>query len=225
MSALQQLNYMLFQEMNAPAGRHPLLDALMIFCANLLVFCWPLLLLMVWGIPLRWRRRGVQPGETEMLAERRSVVLWVVIACLFAYTLNLLLEQFVFEPRPFVSHKVHLLIAHAADASFPSDHTAWSFAVVGMLLFGFLPLLFAVRQKPKQGGLDTRLTLLLLVVALVIACCIGIARVYVGVHYPGDVLGGAIDGLLAASVVNVVRQWLRRPTYAVLRFAHTLRLA
>ena len=60
---------------------------------------------------------------------------------------NLLIEQFVFEPRPFVTHKVHLLVGHAADSGFPSDHTAWSFAVIGMLLFTFVPLL---AWRPKQ---------------------------------------------------------------------------
>lgn len=229
MSALLQLNYMLFQEMNAPAGGHPWLDALMIFCATLLIFCWPLLLLVMWGIPLQWRRRTVQPGEKEILQERRSAVLWVGVACLVAYGINLLIEQFVFEPRPFVSHKVvHLLIAHTADSSFPSDHTAWSFAVLGMLLCAFLPLLLSVRRDwpgSRQNARLLRVPLLLVAIAFVVACCIGLARVYVGVHYPGDVLGGAIDGLLAAFVVNILRQRMRRPTNAVLHFAHTLRLA
>ena len=36
--------------------------------------------------------------------------------------------------------------------------------------------------------------------AFVIGCMIGLARVFVGVHYPGDVLGGALDGLVAAYI-------------------------
>jgi len=230
MSALLQLNYTLFQEINAHAGEIPWLDGLMIFCANSLVFCWPLLLLLVWGIPLRWRKRNVQPGETEIIEERRAIVIWVGIACLLAYAINLLIEQFVFEPRPFVSHRVHLLISHAADSSFPSDHSAWSFAVVGMLLLAFLPPLLAEwRRRSKRVQAVAlpllRLPVVLLVIALVIACSIGLARIYVGVHYPGDILGGAIDGLFAASLVTWLRHRLRRPTRAILRFAYTLRLA
>lgn len=105
-SPLLQLNYALFQAINAPAGSHPLLDALMVFCANSLIFFWPLLLLMVWGIPLAWRKRLLTPGEAEVIQERRALVLWVALACLFAYGLNLVIEQFVFEPRPFVGHKI-----------------------------------------------------------------------------------------------------------------------
>lgn len=230
MSTLMQLNYMLFQDMNAPAGQFPLFDAFMVFCANSLIFCWPILLLLVWGIPLNWRRRTLQPREIAITQERRAVVLWAAIACLVAYGINLLIEQFVFEPRPFVSHKVHLLVAHAADSSFPSDHTAWSFAVIGMLLFAFLPICLSTRRKrdEKEQWFDAALRhklVMFIIVASVIGCLIGLARVFVGVHYPGDVLGGALDGLVAAYLVTFLRRWLSRPTNAVLRFAQTIHIA
>ncbi|HVB72131.1 MAG TPA: phosphatase PAP2 family protein [Ktedonobacteraceae bacterium] len=229
-SALLQLNYTLFKDINAPAGSHPLFDALMIFCANYLIFFWPLLLLLVWGIPLSWRKRALRPGEGELLQERRAVVLWVVLACLIAYAFNLLLEQFIFEPRPFVTHSVHLLVTHPADASFPSDHAAWSFAVVGMLLFALIAPTFAIRRASSAGGAQSAsppviTPVLLLIAAFVIACTICVARVYVGVHYPGDIVGGAINGLVAAMIVTLLRRWQRKPTDAVLRFAHRLRLA
>ena len=230
MSTLLQLNYVLFQDINVHAGHIPILDALMIFGANTLIFFWPILLLLVWGIPLSWRRRALRPGETEVIQERRAVVLWIAIACLVAYGVNLLIEQFVFEPRPFVSHKVHVLIGHSADASFPSDHTAWSFAVVGMLLFAFVPIFISAmsRRDEKGQSFDTSLLSKLLVfmlVALAIGCIIGFARVFVGVHYPGDVLGGAFDGLVGASIVTVLRHWLSRPTNAVLHFARMIHIA
>ncbi len=230
MSTLIQFNYMLFSEINASAGTIPWFDALMVFCANTLIFGWPIFLLFVWGMPFSWRKRPVQPTEEATIQERRAIVLWVAVACLVAYAINLLIEQFVFEPRPFVTHKVHLLISHAADSSFPSDHTAWSFAVIGMLLFAFLPLRLSKRRGTSNmgqasQGVSQRKSLLLLIVAFVIGCSIGLARIYVGVHYPDDILGGAIDGLLAALLVTIVRHWLWRPTNAVLRLAHTLRVA
>ncbi len=227
MSTFMQINYMLFSEINAPAGTIPWFDALMVFCANILIFFWPLFLLLVWGVPFRWRKRPVQPDEEVVIQERRAAVLWVAVACLVAYAINLLIEQFVFEPRPFVSHKVHLLIAHAADSSFPSDHTAWSFAVIGMLLFAFAPLWRAKRHSTGQTapGTGTGKLWVFLLAAFVIGCSVGLARIYVGVHYPDDIVGGAIDGLVAALIVTFVRRWLWRPTNAVLRFAHTLRLA
>jgi undecaprenyl-diphosphatase len=202
----------------------------MIFCANALIFFWPIFLLFVWGTPLNWRRRALQSAEAEMVEERRAVVLWVAIACLLAYGINLLIEQFVFEPRPFVTHKVHLLVSHAADSGFPSDHAAWSFAVLGMLLFAFLPGYISTRRKRTAKGQPfhrvlSRKPLVFIIVAFVIGCIIGLARIFVGVHYPGDILGGAIDGLAAAYIVTLLRRWLNRPTHTVLQFAHTLRLA
>ena len=50
---------------------------------------------------------------------------------------------------------------------------------------------------------------LLLILAFVIACTIGVARIYVGVHYPGDILGGALDRLIASLFITLLSRWLR----------------
>jgi len=229
-SQLLQLNYTLFQDMNVHAGTVPLLDMLMVFCANSLIFCWPLFLLLVWGRPLHRRKRTLQPGEVEMVQKRRAVVVWVGVACVLAYLLNLLLERMIFEPRPFVNHSIHLLLTHPADASFPSDHSAWSFAVVGMLLFLTLPLMVSQWRRRDQGWQKQRfgalsVPLFLLVGSMVIACTIGLARVYVGLHYPVDILGGPLVGVIEDLIVTLLYNWLHQPTNAVLRFAQTLHVA
>lgn len=230
MSALWQFNYMVFQGINAPAGHIPWLDGLMIFGANYLIFGYLLIMLVLWGIPVNWSTRQLQPVENEVMKERRSAVIWSGVACIIAYGINLLIEQFVFEPRPFITYHVHQLISHPADGSFPSDHAAWAFAAVGVLLFSLLPFLLEARRKQTAAKSTAhlariRIALFLIALSIVIACIIGFARVYVGVHYPDDILGGAIDGLLAGGIVTALRRWLRIPTDAVLRFAHTLRLA
>ena len=51
------------------------------------------------------------------------------------------------------------------------------------------------------------------------------ARIYVGIHYPGDILGGALDGLLAALLITLLSRQLGQLTQAVLRFAYKVRLA
>ena len=230
MSLLLQLNYALFQAINAHAGIHPWLDALMVFCANDLIFCLPLLLLLMWGRPVNWRGQPLSTGELEMLRERRAAVLWVIFACLVAYAINLAIEQFIFEPRPFISHHVNQLVTHPADGSFPSDHTAWAIAVTGMFLFLLWPAWRrAQRLRAESGDPDGLKTLiypsLITLLALALGCLIGFARIFVGVHYPSDILGGALDGLIAAIVITLIRYWLSRPTNAVLRFAGNLRLA
>ncbi len=97
MSLLLQLNYALFQSINSQAGVYPWLDALMVFSANYLVFLLPIPMLLMWGRPLAWRGKQLSSGEQEILRERRAAVLWVAIACIAAYILNLLVEQVVFE--------------------------------------------------------------------------------------------------------------------------------
>lgn len=230
MSLLLQLNYALFHAINSHAGIHPWLDTLMVFCANDLIFCFPLVLLLMWGRPVNWRGQPLSAGELEILRERRAAVLWVVFACLVAYALNLLIEQFIFEPRPFISHHVTQLISHPADGSFPSDHTAWAIAVTGMFLF----LLWScwrrvqrLRHEHNDPGLNRALIYpgLITLLALAMGCLIGFARVFAGVHYPGDILGGALNGLIAAIIVTLIRYWLSQPTNAVIRFAGNLHLA
>jgi undecaprenyl-diphosphatase len=230
MSLLLQLNYALFQDINGHAGSSPWLDSFMVFCANYLIFCLPLLMLLMWGRPVNWRGEPLSAGEQEILRERRAAVLWVAIACLAAYAMNLLIEQVIFEPRPFISHHVHQLIAHAADGSFPSDHTAWAFALAGMFLLQLLPAWQRARRQKSETGDSTRLKALIYpglitLLALLAGCVIGFARVYAGIHYPGDILGGAIDGLIAALVITLIRYALSRPTNALLRFAGTIHLA
>ena len=93
------------------------------------------------------------------------------------------------RPRPFVAHPraVLELTRHAADPGFPSDHATAAFAIaVSVLVF------------------RRRLGFLYLVAAAVIA----IARVFAGVHYPGDVLAGALVGTGAALLVRT-RAWPR----------------
>lgn len=110
---------------------------------------------------------------------------WSAIALFFFNTaiiggcLNLTLKHLFNRPRPSLTHLVY-----AAHSSFPSGHSMGSMLTYGTL-FLLLPLF--IRQK-----LPCRLIQLTLV-ALVIF--IGISRVYVGVHYPSDVLAGFSLGL------------------------------
>ena len=81
--------------------------------------------------------------------------------------------------RPFVDHpsQAHLLVTRSTDPSFPSDHATGAFAIA-----------VAIWLYDRTIG----------ALFLFFAALIAFARVYVGVHYPGDVLGGAILGAAVA---------------------------
>ena len=87
------------------------------------------------------------------------------------------------QQRPFQSHHVHQLLPHDAGVSLPSDHATAAFA----LAFGV------------YAFLNRRWGVVLAGAALVV----GVARVWVGVHYPGDILAAAVIAGLAVVAVSV----------------------
>lgn len=86
------------------------------------------------------------------------------------------------RPRPFVAHPhdAILLVAPSNEPSFPSDHAVAAFAIA-----------FAVAFVGRRMG----------AAFLAAATLIAVTRVIAGLHYPGDVLGGAAIGLASAAVV------------------------
>lgn len=89
---------------------------------------------------------------------------------------NLFLKNLVERSRPFdVIQELTPLIPRPHDFSFPSGHTASSFAAAGVFF----------RNLPRRLGVP----------ALILAALIGVSRLYVGVHYPSDVLFGMLSGL------------------------------
>lgn len=113
-----------------------------------------------------------------MIPKTRKLGILVTIAlALDVLTCNVILKPLVARTRPYdINTAIDLLIAAPKDFSFPSGHTASSFAAAAAVWFG---------GKKK-----------LAVPALVLAVLIAFSRMYFYVHYPTDVLCGAILGML-----------------------------
>ena len=129
-----------------------------------------------------WRARGTSSTS------RVTASLWAPLGTLLAVAVNQPVARAVGERRPYdsVPHAL-VLISRTTDFSFPSDHAVMAGAVaIGVLLV-----------NRRLGALATVMALLM-----------AFARVYVGAHYPFDVIAGLILG----SVVTTIG-WalLRRP--------------
>lgn len=110
-----------------------------------------------------------------------------------------LISAIVARPRPFVADPhVRLFLAHAPDPGFPSDHATAAFAIAVVLI---------ARLGPRA------------VPVLVAAAVLAMARVLVGVHYPSDVLAGALLGSAVAALFCLIAakaaHWPRRTTPAL----------
>ena len=119
---------------------------------------------------------------------RKTRRLGVFCACSMVVGLivtNLIIKNWVARVRPYdIDHPLFkdlvLIVGAEHDYSFPSGHTTNSLACAWVLF----------RRAPKKYG----------VTALVLAILISLSRLYVGVHYPTDVLGGAVIGICSATL-------------------------
>lgn len=109
----------------------------------------------------------------------RKVLLEATASGLAGLLINQIIGLAWQHPRPFMIGLGHTLIPHAADSSFPSDHLTLLWAVA----FSFL-----MHRGPRLAGIA--LALLGLPVAW--------ARIYLGVHFPLDMVGAALVAVLSA---------------------------
>ncbi len=228
-------NWQGFLDINGLAGHSATLDHVMVFGANDLIFALPLVLLLVWFALARWspfsrwlaKRLGASAAERERWLGQRAL-LSAVVGVVLALCLNILLGALIFEPRPFISHPgvVHKLIAHAADASFPSDHEAVAMSIALTLVFYVIWLLGRFSRERADARLGRVAPALLgALVAVAMAVFIGFARVYVGVHYPVDIVGGAICAVVGVALAFGLLPLTGRIFQPFVRLAATLRLA
>jgi undecaprenyl-diphosphatase len=126
----------------------------------------------------------------ERLRSWRRAAVAAVLSAGVALAIAKVVSEIVDRARPFVVDPsgVHLFSGHAADPGFPSDHATGAFAVA-----------MAIYLRNRLWGS----------VALIAAAVLAVGRVAIGVHFPSDVLAGAVLGCGVASILYIRR--LRTP--------------
>jgi len=110
----------------------------------------------------------------------RLAVVTALVLLLVSNAANELLKFWIQRPRPCqVLEAVRLLVGCTRSLSFPSSHAANITAQAALFAYLYRPLAFPL---------------------FLVAAAVGYSRVYVGVHYPADVVGGVLVGLISAAV-------------------------
>ncbi|MBI5032282.1 MAG: phosphatase PAP2 family protein [Chloroflexi bacterium] len=162
----------LFHMLNDFVGTIPVLDWIMRALVNDYAIPTALSLAAVW----LW---FAGDSEEERTRNRRAVI-FIALGILFSQALIKDMQQYYFRPRPFATETVKLLFYRPSVSSFPSIPIAVAFTFAAGAWYG-----------------DKRVAKFLIVLGVLYA----LARVYAGVHYPSDVMGGAVIG---AGIVYII---------------------
>jgi len=99
-----------------------------------------------------------------------------------------------YHPRPFEIGLGRQLLVHAAEASFPSDHATLMFSLA-------IPLLFCAQSRRWGGAL------------LLLGFAVAWSRIYLGVHFPLDMLGAFGVAAFASFLIRIADPLLHRVCY------------
>ncbi|MDA2935939.1 phosphatase PAP2 family protein [Patescibacteria group bacterium AH-259-L05] len=166
------MDYSLLTFINSFAGKWLWLDMIGIIFSDFLIYALPLIIFGVYFFSKKRKKIGIMAVK---------IISAVILVALVEYITN----QVVARPRPFITHneiyQLTKFFVPPTDYSFPSGHTSLAFVMV-----------FSVLVDWKKFGL----------ILLIPAFLVGLSRIFVGVHYPIDIVGGIVTAILAVFVIE-----------------------
>jgi undecaprenyl-diphosphatase len=187
----------LFQRVNGLVGAWPLLDRFMAMIVNEYFITVTLSLVLV----LLWFVGGSPAGRMV----NQQAVLLAFVAQAIANGIVKLNNGLYFRPRPFADMRVNMLFYEPTDSSLPSNPAAVGFA--------FATAVWMVNRR--AGAL-----------LYVFAALFAVSRVYCGVHYPLDIVAGAMVGVIGAAIAAGIGRVALSPVFEwIIRLGRRLYLA
>lgn len=168
-----QIDDRLFAGINHFAGRWPWLDAL----ARLFLNDYFVPTVLAMALLALWFEGT---DQAEPWPNQRAVLVAALGAALANFMLKII-NLLYYRPRPFAAHQVNLLFYRPTDSSLPSNAAALAFAIAAGVWF-----------YNRSWGC----------VLLSVALVFGLSRILGGVHYPLDVLSGALLGWFSAWLIQ-----------------------
>ncbi len=164
-------SHKLFLRINKTLGTRPLLDTIMYFCGQ-------------WLIVAMAVATGIFAFTFLQKNQLLFVFAFLAATFLLAYGISYTIALLFKHPRPIVElpNVKELIVPIENWKSFPSDHT------IAATLFAFFS--FYITHS-----------LLILVIMTIAALCVMAGRVYCGVHYPRDIIGGIVVAFFSAALV------------------------
>lgn len=188
------MNTRLFIMINSLTGQYQWLDRFMIFSANWLGYFLILLLLTPLFATLFIKNNRLSSLARSLLLRwsyyKEMLLVALSAAVVSRFIFVSLIRYFYYNPRPFlVLPYASQLIDHETTSSLPSGHAAFYFALaMGVYLYN------------KKAGYAY----------LASAGLIGFARIFVGVHWPLDIIFGAVLGIITALLLKILKQKMPR---------------
>ena len=180
---INTFNQQLFFFINRAALRWPPLDHFFLFVTNVFV---PALVLgaLVWFFIVLPRRASSRIERLRRYGDASLLLLSLGLV----WCVTELIKAGVSFPRPQqLLSGVHVLSTFGSYDSFPSAHTAFAFATA----------VFVYHYSRRAGLL-----------AILLAVLVGVSRIFVGVHFPIDVLAGAVLGtMIPWGIVSLLRHY------------------
>jgi len=127
----------------------------------------------------------------------RRGLLDALLAAMISLGINQLIGLFVYHPRPFDLNLGHQFLAHGTETSFPSDHAVLMFSIAFTLLL-----------TPVSRGWGW--------LFLVFGVGVAWSRVYLGVHFPFDMIGAFIVAIVGTGFMMLISAWLHKRIYPLL---------